>query len=228
MLRTFGTYLKWMAAPEPWLTVAGHRSWMALLATVILTTAVGFFVLRGWRRGDRKPAFFFLWFLIPLAPILPLREHVTDYYLTIPALGIAAILALGFKDFSESVWLPATVAAIFLFMHAPATRFATHWYYERSIEVRSLVRGVIRAREIHPDQAILLTGVSPILVLLTSLAHSPFYVVGIENVYLSPETHIAGYENLVSPIDHILPAGPTLRALETEQIQVYQAWAVIV
>jgi hypothetical protein len=114
------------------------------------------------------------------------------------------------------------VAALYVFMQVPSTRFSSRWYFERSIEVRSLVRGVIRAREIHPNQAILLTAVSPYLY-ATSLAHSPFHVVGIEQVYLAPETQFTGYEHLVPPSEHILPAGPTLRALANEQIQVYQA-----
>jgi hypothetical protein len=223
MFRTLGTYWRWMAAPEQWLTLAGHRRWMAFVVSAILASAVGYLVIRGWKRNDRNPAFFLCWFLIALAPVLPLRGHVTSYYLAIPSLGIATILALGFQSGTLlNLAISAFAAGLYLFMHAPATRLATHWHYERSIEVRSLVRGVIRAHEIHPGQAILLTGVSEYLY-ATSLAHSPFYVVGFEQVYLAPDTNLKGFDNLVPVSDHILAAGPTLRALTEEKIQVYRA-----
>jgi hypothetical protein len=211
-----------MAAPEPWLTLPGHRSWMATAAAVIFTIGIGVFVIRAWRRRDRVPAFFLLWYLITLAPILPLPNHVTDYYLAIPALGIACILALEIRRFPGRAELPALLlVGGFLFMQIPTTRFADHWYFERSREVRSLVMGVIRAREVHPDQAILITGMTPYLY-STSLAHSPFHVVGIDQVFLSPDTTFSGYANLVPPSDHVLEEGPTLRALAYDQIQVYQ------
>jgi hypothetical protein len=223
MLRTLSTYWQWMGAPESWLSISGHSPKMALAATALLAAAVGYLVVRGWKRNDRNPAFFLCWFLIALAPVLPLREHVTTYYLAIPSLGIATILALGFQSATLlSLAIPAFAAALYLFMQVPATRFASRWHFERSIEVRSLVRGVIRAHEIHPGQAILLTGVSEYLY-ATSLAHSPFYVVGFEQVYLAPETNFKGYANLVPASEHILPAGATLRALSEDKIQVYQA-----
>ncbi len=62
----------------------------------IPTVALAAFVIREAGRKSRYAVLFCLsWFAITLAPMLPLPEHHSDYYLTVPAIGLAMLCGLG-------------------------------------------------------------------------------------------------------------------------------------
>ena len=52
-----------------------------------------FIAWRSWRRGDRLPSYGILWFTIVIGPVLPLRDHFMEYYLAVPAIGLALLVA---------------------------------------------------------------------------------------------------------------------------------------
>jgi hypothetical protein len=215
---TLWTY--WVYAFAP---VNAHQP----LATVIFFTAAiaGFVLYQAWQ-GRRLPLFFLLWFFITLAPTLPLRDHISDYYLALPVLGLGAIFALALGTASKPVRFAALApVAFYLFIHIPLNRFGAHWYFSHTRAVRNLVWGVRQAQQLHPGKTILLTGVSDDLY-LDSFAHSAFLMLDIPDVYLSPESAPQvlrldpGNENAPS---YILPAGPTVHALLQENLIVYSA-----
>ena len=41
------------------------------------------------RAGDRLPLFFLAWFAILIAPVLPLSDHLSEYYPFLPSIGLA-------------------------------------------------------------------------------------------------------------------------------------------
>ncbi len=218
MFTTLYQYWKQSWVPASWHSLRHHPLWFALLAGIVLSiTTIGLV----WRTG-RLGIFFLAWFLITLAPILPLRDHVTNYYLAIPTMGLASILALGFDLplSSRNRLLLAIPSALCLFIHIPATRLSSRWNFERSREVRTLVLGVVRAHELHPGQTILLAHITPYLYAF-GVAHSPFYAAGVDQVYLTPETDFPTYPGLEPPSAYSLPAGPTLNGLYSEQIVFY-------
>src|ERR687897_689224 len=61
-----------------------------------------------WRR-ERFALFGLVWFLATLAPILPLKNHISAYYLTVPCLGVAMVL--GVAAVRRPIWamLPVLV-----------------------------------------------------------------------------------------------------------------------
>jgi hypothetical protein len=216
---TVWEYWKQSWVPLVWYQFPRHHVWLARVLTALLSAAA----VGTTMRAGRAAIFFFGWFLITLSPILPLRDHVSFYYLAMPTLGLAAILALGLDlQIAMNVrWIGVAPVLIYLWVEVPTARAQSHWYFERSREVRSLVLGVLRARELHPDRTVLLAHVPPELYAF-SIAHSPFHAAGFEQVYLTPETDFATFPGLEPPAHFSLPAGPTRNGLETDQVEVYQ------
>jgi hypothetical protein len=219
ILRTLAQYWKQSWVPLAWYASPQHPAWAATVAICIFTAAVGGSVIR----SGRSAWFFLGWFVITLAPILPLRDHVSFYYLAMPALGLAGILALGLDSLfpGKLRWAAALPILLFLWIQIPAARAQSHWYFERSREVRTLVLGTLRAHELHPTSTILLAHIPPD-VYAFSIAHSPFHAAGLEQVYLTPETDFPTYPGLEPPSFFSLPAGPTLSGLAADLVEVYQ------
>ena len=224
IFRTLATYWRSVLVPTGW--TANHASWLTVLAVAVVSAVLLGHVLAQIRAGRRIPLFYLLWFVITLAPLLPLRDHISDYYLTIPSLGIAALWADCLTaDSSRLFRILASVAALFyLSVQVPYARAQTHWFFERSREVRNLVLGVDRARHLHPSKTILLANVSPDLALL-AIAHSPFHALGIPDVYLTPQSasQLAPSGALAPVEQFILAPGPTLHGLAAAGIEVYSA-----
>jgi hypothetical protein len=221
MLGALFDYWKLSWVPAAWNSLRHHPTWFAALTGCLLSATVLFLA---WRTG-RVGRFFLAWFFITLAPVLPLRDHITNYYLAIPTLGLATILALGLDLplWPRSRWplLLAVPIILYLVIQIPATRLSSHWNFDRSREVRAVVLGVVRAHEIHPGQTILLAHITP-SVYAFGIAHSPFHAADIEQVYLTPETGFSTYAGLEPTSAFTLPAGPTLNGLAADEIEVYE------
>ncbi len=220
MFGTLYTYWDWAMLSPQW---AGARrpERVVPIAAAVFTAFLAFAAVR-----ERRAALFGLaWFLLTLAPLLPLRDHISDYYLTIPAAGLALAFMAGVSALSS---VPAraaacALAALYVGMNAPLDRSASGWYAARSQRIRTLVLGAVTARERNPGQAILLDGVDEQLY-DAAIADSPFVALNVPEVYLSPETEgrFSVPANLIPVADAALPPGPTLHALAADQIVVYR------
>ena len=154
---------RWVPCGCTWLPLI-LPYWVLWAATQVLTAGILGFVLVQLRKRNGVPAFLLLWFLLLLAPVLPLRDHLFDHYLTMPTIGLAVLGAWGLVGSLESplvrrrprrcCWRPSTLQVPFRWASL------TRWNYHRGRASRTLVRGLARAHELHPDKLILLTGVS--------------------------------------------------------------------
>lgn len=219
VFRTLGIYLRWAVVPSEWEGMARPR-WIARVSLVIFGILVIWLALKP--SPLRRVVWFAIaWFAITVTPILPLRDHVTDYYLTLPVIGVAMLLG---ALLAARPRLAAVPVALYLALMLPAANAGSRWYADRSQHVRTLVLGVMRGREQHPGQAILLDAVDDELY-SAAIAHSAFGAVGVREVYLAPDAlnriHAPG--NLLSVVTFTLPPGPALRALADDQIVVYRA-----
>lgn len=219
IFRSLGIYLRWAFVPSEWESMA-RPQWIAMASLAIFAILVIWLALR---RSALRPVAWFAaaWFGITITPVLPLRDHVTDYYLTLPVIGVAMLLGAALAARPRVAALPV---ALYLAMMLPAATVGTRWYADRSRHVRTLVLGVMRGREQHPGKAILLDGVDDELY-AAAIAHSAFGSLGVREVYLAPDAlhQIEGPGNLLSVGTFTLPAGPALRGLAAEQIVVYRA-----
>ena len=195
------------------------------VAWLITLALVGFAWMR-WRQGDRLPAFLILWFLIMIAPVLPLQRHMMDYYLTMPTLGTAMLggyaAARGLQGRAVGKAVAVGLVVAYLAVALPATREATRWNYERSRLVRGMVRGVARANQLHPGKIILLVGVDNGL-FWTGVFDQPFRLVGKNSVFLAPgtEEEIERHPEYGDVERFVLPPGAALRALDEGRLVVY-------
>ncbi|HEY1493085.1 MAG TPA: hypothetical protein VGF49_01020, partial [Candidatus Solibacter sp.] len=123
-------------------------------------------------------------FVLPLLPYLPLPDHKMDYYLAVPAIGIALLgaAALALPRYR----IPAAACiAIYLGASLPAAARITRWQHARGERVEDLVLGVQEIRQSAPDSIILLDGIDTEL-FWSGIADLPFRALSIPRVYLSP------------------------------------------
>ncbi len=231
MASTLWTYWRWLFQPFA-LTFPSTTPlrWWLWTSTVVFTLALAGFA--GWMawRGRRVPLFFLALFVLLLAPVLPLREHVTDYYLTLPSLGVASLgaaaVAFAFQQAGRPVWLwralALVLAVFFLAVSIPQVHKVTHWWHARARRVRNLTLGVAEARQMHPRETILLTGVDDTL-FWGGILDGCFRAVGVSEIFLSPDTvgHIQSRPVLGNVERFLLPGQAILRGLKNNAIIVY-------
>jgi hypothetical protein len=187
---TLSTYWKYSLGPSKLILLGIHPSFYRSALTVFLTVGLlGFLV---WKLRGREwiAAFFPAWFLIVLAPLLPLRNHISDYYLTVPLIGLAMWGAWAFVT-AWRAGMPARIAAlslliIYVCVSVPLARVNVVSFYERSQRIRAMVLGVVNLSRAQPDKMILLTGVDSDM-FWSAIYHRPFRLFGIYDVHLAPE-----------------------------------------
>jgi hypothetical protein len=228
ILQTLATYWAWAVGPSRLTHFRSVPAWFVVFSTTVLSLALlGFALWKLWRR-EWLAAFLPAWFVVLLAPLLPLRDHITDYYLNLPSAGLAILGAWGAVSLVDR-WrwagglLAAALCALYLGAAIPTCRGLTHWYFERARRAEILVLGVESARQKHPGQMILLTGVQNDL-FWTGVMDRPFRLVGAPDTYLVPgsEALIEPHPDIANIADYILPEAAVRRALDRNMAQVYQ------
>jgi hypothetical protein len=162
--------------------------------------------------------------------LLPLRDHISDYYLAIPSAGLAMLGGWGFAEAMRSRRVFAVIAAVLAVVYAAASataaREVVRWNYEHSRAARNLFFGVERAHQLHPGKTILLTGVSTDL-FWSGMADFPFRLLGIKEVYLAPgtEANIDKHPEVGDVEGFVLPPAIARRAIMGNRAVVYDASA---
>lgn len=200
----------------------------AVVFMIAGTAALLGFALHQVRRGQLLAVVFLIWFVALLLPVLPLRDHIADYHLTLPmmALSILGAYALVSAWRSSVGWKATSVVLVlaYLTLSMPMARLSAEWFRERSVAVKALVMGVARAHELHPGKTILLDGIGDEL-FWGAIVHRPFLFIRVPDVYLAPgsEANITSHPDLGNISQYILPAAETRRGLASKQIVVYRA-----
>ena len=225
-LRTLASY--WGVALGP-SAAAEYFSWVrpiALAATLALTLAVLGFA--GWRalRDDRIPIFCLGWFLIALAPFLPIHSHITDYYVMVPAIGLALFgswaAVISFRSGAIARAVTFGLIAVYLAFQIPTARRASQELWARSVPLKWLVLGVQAVHQRDPGKIILLDGVNEPVFWLGVYNH-PFQLVGATDVYLTPESarKMTPYPELGNIADYTLAEGEERVALAQNRALVF-------
>ena len=183
--------------------------------------------LAGLGQTDRLAAFFLCWFGITLLPVLPLRDHLSEYYTFIPTIGLAMAggwgLVRAWRHGRAYRAVALLVTALYLAVSLPQAYAMSDWLYWRSLRVKSLLLSVARARALHPEHTIVLDGVDEHL-FLSGILNRPFGLVGVGEVYLTPENakSIEAKPDWGNPREYALPEGVMARALERGEVAVYR------
>ncbi|MCU1272792.1 MAG: hypothetical protein JWO48_223, partial [Bryobacterales bacterium] len=197
-----------------------------VLGCIFAAALIGFAVAR-LREKDWLPVFCLGWFVIVLAPVLPLRDHVSFYYLALPTIGLAMLggqaLASAWQRGGFYRVAGAAIAAAYLLVMIRADRMSVRWWFDRSQAVERMVLGVVRAHQLHPGQAILIDGVDSQL-FWAGVFHHPFSIFGVSDVYLTPgsDQYIDALPGELPVSGYVLPGGPTVHGLNTNEIVVYR------
>jgi len=225
MFRTLAKYWAWSVGPWEFWAPFPLPKWLIPAAVALLSLALLAFAAR---RGGRTAAFCLAWFVIAIAPMLPLRDRVTEYYSFLPVVGLCWLagwaLAEAWHARSTTRIAALALVAVYLLTMLPRTVAASDFNYRLTQRVRNLVEGLDRARQLHPRQTILLDGVDTPLFYHGLLDHS-FRLLGIDHVYLTPgsEQKIASHPELGDIGEFVLPADEAAKALENDELAVYDA-----
>lgn len=226
MLRTLVKYWAWSVGPTGFWAPIPLPGW--LIPALVVVVSLG---LLAFAAGQGRTGLFCVaWFAIAIAPVLPLRDHMMEYYPYIPAIGLCWLGGWAFAATWQSGGWPRSAAlgmvAIYLLIMLPRTLASADWNYRITMRDRDLVEGVAGAHERHPNQTILLDGVDTTLFYNAVLDHS-FRLVGIDRVYLTPgsERNIESHPELGDIGAFVLPADVTAKALDADEIEVYDVRA---
>ena len=182
------------------------------------------------------------WFLITLAPMLPLPDHHTDYYLTVPVIGLAMLCGLGISRAfgAVSVWRLAEsnrldigralragavliLLAAYLRVMIPTARSATRWWLDRSLASRGgWFSGCGRPRKPIREKPSFWTAFRPIFTTVRS-ANRPSIRLGLNEAYLTPASRDTIHPHLdFGKLSHlILDPAALRRAITHEQVVIY-------
>jgi hypothetical protein len=170
--------------------------WIVSLATL------GSAAFASWRR-DARPFFYLLFSLALIAPMLPLRDHRTDYYLASASLGFAMLL--GSLPQMWGAWagrlgygLSFVVLLMYLYPSWLVQQSTINWYLETSYPVRTLLRGMEQATKLHPDKLILLSQL-PEEVYLNSMDQDALRLVGANRARFAPGEGPPGSKFRIAP-----------------------------
>jgi hypothetical protein len=225
MLRTLAKYWAWSVGPWEFWAPLPLPKWLIPAAVALLSIALLAFSAS---RGGRTAAFCLAWFVIAIAPVLPLRDRVTEYYSFLPMIGLCWLAGWALTEAWHA--RPNTriaalaLVTVYLLMMLPRTVAASDFNYRLTERVRNLVGGLDRAHQLHPRQTILLDGVDTQLFYHGLLDHS-FRLLGIDHVYLTPgsELKIESHPELGDIGEFVLPADEAAKAIENDQLAVYDA-----
>ncbi|HUK15064.1 MAG TPA: hypothetical protein VLW65_01560 [Bryobacteraceae bacterium] len=198
---------------------------MAPAMTVALTAAALAFTLRRALRGDYVPLIGFAWFLITLAPYLPLPEHKMDYYLAVPSIGVAlaGASAVAAARHARLPWKAAAAVCLLCYLAASGrTAWAvTRWQHDRGRRAEDFVSAVAEIRRSNPGKTILLDGMDNDL-FWAAMVNLPFHAMRIPEVFLAP----GGARKIDAPADllaeFVLPEEVARRVLENEGAVVFR------
>jgi hypothetical protein len=220
IFRTLAVYWRWTLLYE------GRSFKAGAIPFWMLTVALTAFVVRQLTKSRHSVLFFMAWFLITLAPMVPLADHHSDYYLTIPLIGLGMLGGFAISQALESTWVWRATALILLVTYlggmVPNDRRATRWWLDKSRAVRGLVLGVQAAHDSHPGKIIVLDGVKSDLY-DSSIGASAITSVGLNEAYLTPASKdtIHPTEDFGKLAHVVLDPGTLRRAITHEQVVVY-------
>jgi hypothetical protein len=226
LIMTFWRYWKILLGIPTYGNFKGWRPDLVGSAVILLTVVIVVFAL--WQIWKRRwlPLFFIGWFFIVLGPLLPLHNHVTDYYLTIPGIGMAMLAAYALSIAWQEGWAATAIAAILALVYfipsVNMVRAGMISYFDRADRVRALVQSVAYAKHIHPGKLIMLKDVDDDL-FWACVYDSPFHIFGWNDVFLAPDSRSLVHEDPhLNPVDgYFLPESAARRAVDDDVAVVY-------
>jgi hypothetical protein len=191
ILQTLGTYWTWSVGPTYTYSPFRLPPWLLPVGIGLVTLGLVWFFAAKIRQRRGAAIFCALWYLVMIAPVLALSDHMTEYYVFLPLIGVCWLGGWAFAEAGQSSGraraVATALAGLYAFMAVPEAVAGAKWNYELTIRARSLMAGVARAHELYPKKAILLDGVDTDL-FRNTVRYQPFRLAGGTDVYLAAGT----------------------------------------
>ncbi len=211
-----------------WMAVAG---WAALLS--LIAFAIWKIVQRHW-----LAAFFAGWFLLWLGPVLPLPNHITQYYVTIPLIGLAWLAGWGI----DTAWryrqrhssaLALRVAVVLIcagYIAGSLVEIDIFTNFHRFMNGRMGM--VFRATQADllrdPARAVLYLGINDETWFRGGFGPTMTRLAGVERAYLPPDAHeldaFANYDGVPSLRSTATGLEALLQADDLRVLEVHDAY----
>ena len=180
---TIGIYWQWLLGAVKIRSFGPDWAWLEFPALWVLTPAtLGFAAWQG-RKGDWLPTFGVLTSLALIGPMLPLRDHRTDYYLASASIGVMMTFGCAVARYR---WAGgALLLGLYVFPSFLVQAATFEWYLERTGPLRVLYRGAERAVQLHPKDLVVIDGV-PGPVYESAIADDMFRLIDRNRLRLAP------------------------------------------
>lgn len=226
LFATLWRYIEWSAGGAAYAMYRGFDAGPLQVAQMtVLATLAAFTAWMLYRR--RWLALFFAgWFFLVLAPVLPLRNHLTHYYLTIPLIGLAMLGAWGIATAlrSRSVVLGMAAFGLALAYATPSAWAGRGMARETSAISRragTFVRSLAAAQQLHKGKPLLVSHLDAQLY-WSAWHDNPFPLIGVERIYMTEESAAAIDPKPPQRIrDSILPDVVAAEALAQREVVAY-------
>jgi hypothetical protein len=161
--------------------------WLGIGFTVLATVILATFAYRKARAGEWAPVFLAAWFVIVLLPLLPFKNHFTEYYVIIPSIGLAILAAWAIASSRNALALgaAAVLAAGYLTLATTDDRMAEKYNYNNARRLKYLIKGLESQQKIRSREVVLLSGIDSDL-FWSGFCDDPFRLIGIYHTYLVP------------------------------------------
>jgi hypothetical protein len=161
--------------------------WLSVGFSVAATVGLAVFVYRKVRKGEWLALFLVAWFVIVLLPLLPFKNHFTEYYVMVPSIGLAILAAWAIASSRHSLMLAAAAVMTvgYLSLAITDSRMAEKYYYNNARRLKYLIKGLEAQQKTHPLETVVLSGVDNDL-FWSGFCDDPFRLLGINHTYLVP------------------------------------------
>jgi len=135
MWTTFVKYWHTAAGPGRLYTLRTLGRASSAWLTITITAGVVATVWRTARERNWSGVFWLAWFVLTIAPVLPLRDHITDYLAATPAAGLGALAAIAFQRWRAVavVWV-----GVYAITSAVGARTLSNSYHDHGERIRAL------------------------------------------------------------------------------------------
>ncbi len=198
--------------------------WLGISCALAITAAVALFAARKLRQRDWLPVFLIGWFFVMILPVLPFRNHFTEYYVTAPMIGLAILAGWGLSQVRGAALLAATaVAILYLTVATQDDRLVEHYQDDRSRLLKHLINALQSLPRVEASKKIMLAGVNNDL-FWTGFHDDPFRLIGIREIYLLPgsEQAIDSHPEMGGIARFIISPEQALGVLDRHEGTVYQ------
>jgi hypothetical protein len=184
MIRTFALYGYWALSPHT-------KQFIYYASAAVIGIGLAAFLVVRLLHRDWLPFFFAGWFVITIGPYLPLRDHHTDYYLTVPSIGVGMLGGYALSCMGEwRMWARALTILLVLAYAIPSAWGADRWTRDSvriSRRVQDLVEHLAYAHLRNHKKLILLAGVDNEL-FWAGIFDRPYRIFGRQDIFLTQDT----------------------------------------